>query len=75
MKLTGYNDRDGNPIREGDILEGWFGAPWDEQFPIKITFKVVRYGRRWLCQGIETNAEDDWLSEFKHLTRTQKTEG
>ena len=65
-RRTRYRDKRGNPIFHGDILEGCFGAPWDEEVPITIRFRVVRdYGRLW-CKGIESNHEDDYLSEMAH---------
>ena len=68
MKLTGYKDKNGKAIREGDTLEGYFAAPWDEEVCITRRFLVVKDpGGRWFCEGIESNDEDDWLATFKYL--------
>lgn len=67
-RRTGYKDKNGKPIREGDILEGNFTAPWDEEVWITRRFRVVEHSSgQWLCDGIEANDENDWLESFKHL--------
>lgn len=66
-KATGYCDKFGKQIRDGDIVSGWFSAPWDEQVPIQRHFRVTKWGKRWFCEGVEGNDEDDFLCEFKGL--------
>jgi len=67
-RRTGYKDKNGKSIREGDTLEGYFSAPWDEEVWITRRFRVVKDpSGRWLCDGIEANDENDWLANFKRL--------
>lgn len=64
-KRTGYKDRHGKTIRSGDTLEGDFNAPWDEEVWVTRRFRVVKDpSGRWLCDGIDSNAENDWLANY-----------
>jgi|GEM_PF-6667117 hypothetical protein len=74
-RRTGYRDKNGKPIREGNVLEGYFTAPWDDQWPIKRQFRVVKQNGRWFCEGIESGDEDDWLKNFKHLEVKERSMG
>jgi hypothetical protein len=66
-KRTGYKDAKGKPIREGDVLVGWYKAPWDEHQPILRHFRVCKEDGRWWCQGMESREEDDFLSNMLDL--------
>lgn len=62
-----YKDKRGNLLGVGDTVTGWFGAPWDRQQPILLTFRIVKeYGKLW-CKGIESDIEDDYLSNIHQL--------
>jgi hypothetical protein len=64
---TGYKDKNGKPIIEGDTLQGWFAAPWDNEQPILRNFRVCKESGRWWCHGVETQEEDDFLSNMLYL--------
>ena len=74
LRHTGYKDKNGKIIREGDLVEGAFTAPWDHDVWITRRFRVVKEDGRWLCDGVEASDENDWLSNFEHLTIVNEAE-
>lgn len=66
-KFTGYRDKHGRRIYEGDKVSAWLSAPWDSEQPIERFFIVRKEGGQWFCDGVESNDENNFLKEFTTL--------
>jgi len=64
-RRTGHKDKYGKNIYSNHVVGSWFSAPWDEQHPIFIEFKIEKRDGRWWCYSTSDN--DNYLSEFKNL--------
>jgi len=66
-RRTGYKDKHGRMIKEGDKVGCWLSAQWDEEVPVFREFIVCKKSGMWFCKGIKANDEDDFLKNFAHL--------
>lgn len=45
-------------VKEGDTVEVYGPAPWDDEIPMRITGKIVKRDNVLWFEGIETNEYD-----------------
>lgn len=66
-RKTGYKDKHGNQILDGDVVGAWMSSPCDSDVPVYRTFIVEKEPVGWMCKGEHGCDEDDLLKNFKHL--------